>query len=458
MKRLEPSMPKQEHYPLPTEYLFLPELDLALWDFLHYKAAQNDGWALFSLAEVFHDPRLIRNRQNLRPWLNAQESKGLIEIDKEALERKTQYLIKITYWRDNERPQILKPLTFHQNGWVHELASNEERWILNLFLLHENHEKRDLPPQPLSLSQLQAYIYEEMGNQLQALQQSHKNKKSKKKRKQALTKIGRLTDKNLNQLKNCLQSLVRLQLINQNHQGFCLNKSGFSQPAGIRYQERIRHDWPRQRKLIVAYLSQALSQEVSSQEEVVELIRYWHQIGGLRQRQFVNAYNQLTFAKDKDIDLKKLRAELKRRAKNPRDRTTSYDLVLKDFRRQSQKALPDFSNPLKLRLDHHTLVGAPFYFEPPLSARPISLTLCTIPRWPIRHLKPQKEQLTLLIWSEGREPIKVAELFSEHEGPLKTPLMGQLPARYNLATRLTLLIQSPRPLEGLTVNAKLEAR
>ena len=455
-------MSNQEYYLLPREYLFLPKLDLALWDFLHYKAAQNDGGAIFSRAEVFHDPRLIRDRRRLTPWLNAQQSKGLIEVDQETTEGgKRQYLIQIKDWPDNiqfkdwpeDSPEkIKKPLTFHQNGWSHELASDEERWLLNLFLLHENGYRK---PQPLSLPQLQTYIYQEMGNQQKALKDSHQNQKSTKKREDALNKIRRLTDKNLNLLKNCLESLVRLQLMMKDEQGFWLNKSGFWQPAGVRYQERIRDDLYRQRELIVVHLSEALSQPISTQEEVVELIRYWHEIGGLPQRLFVKAYNQLTFAKD--IDLKKLKAELKKRAKNPRDRTTLYKTVLKDFRCQSQKPLPHFSNRLKLRLDHHTLVGGLFYFDPPLSERPMSLTLATIPRWP-RSFKRQKEQLTLLIWVEGHEPIEVAKLFSDHKKPLKTPLMGLLPARYNLATPLTLIIQGPRPLRGLTVNAILEAR
>lgn len=451
-------MPNQEYYPLPTEYLFLPEFDLALWDFLYYKAVQNDGWAVFKLAEVFHDPRLIQNRNNLKPWLHAQQSKELLRIDKEAHGRKKQYLIKLLPWQESRQPRVLKPIGFHQNGWVHELLSPEEHWLLNLFLIHElNQDKQRQPKLTLTVPQLQSLIQEQVGSQLREQIQLETNKKDKKTKKQVLKKILCLTNKKLNQPSNILHGLVRLQLITHHGHSFQLNRQTFLRPAAVRDIEKIRHDLTAQRRIIATYLSRALLRKIDTSQEIVELIRYWHQVGGLPQRKFVNAYSQLSWAKKaKEINLEKLSDHLKWRTSDRRDRTTRYKKVLKDFRCQSQKPLPDFSNQLKLRLDHHTLVGGSFYFDPPLARRPMSLTLRTIPRWPIRHLPPQKEELTLLIWVEGHEPIEVARLFSDHKGPLNKLLMGKLPARYNLATPLTLLIQSPRPLEGLTVNAILE--
>ena len=284
-----------DYYLLPKEHLFLLETPLNLWDYLYYKAALNDGWAVFQRAEVLHDPRLIRDRKDLNSFLKKQQSIGTIKVNKESYEKKTQYLIQFLHWPNHE--VLPKPRGYHENGWVHELISLEERWLINLFLLIE-HEMNDAPF--VTIDQLRTQIEgitDQKWQEIKKLKQVEP--KLKKEREKERKKLRVLTDPQKPLLEETLQSLIRLQLLVQKERGFRLNKNRFKQPAAPRYNKKIKDDFTAQRRIIVAHISKS-GRIPSTKEPLIELIRYWHQVGGLPQRLFVRAYHQLSRAQDID--------------------------------------------------------------------------------------------------------------------------------------------------------------
>ena len=453
-----------DYYLLPKEHLFLLETPLNLWDFLYYKAALNDGWAVFFPSEVTHDPRLIRDRRNFDSFRKQKEADALLRVDEESHGRKKRYLIELLHWPLSEL--LPKPRGYHENGWVHELISLEERWLINLFLLIE-HEMNDAPF--VTIDQLRTQIegiadqkWQEI-KKLKPVEPKVANERNKERKKLRV-----LTDPQKPLLGSTLQSLIRLQLLVQKERGFRLNKNRFKQPAAPRYNKKIKDDFTAQRRLIAARISRETRQKTNTQEPLIELIRYWHQVGGLPQRLFVRAYHQLSRAQD--IDDQDLKAYIKKQVsqRNRRDCTVYYESMLQKYRQDKQKSkqkpkkLSFYSNNiLHLRQEKWTVAGDTFYFEPPFKKERLnSLTLHCRTRWARGVSIENKTPLTLLLWQKEQPLVMIGQLpLIQQEKPQSITLtaLKNMPRQIKLNQPFTLLVQAPHPIPGLNVVAWLKA-
>lgn len=450
-----------DYYLIPKEYLFLLEASLNLWDLLHYKAALNDGWAVFQRAEALHDPRLIRDRKDLNTFLKTQESRAKLSVSEESYGRKIQYLIELPHL-ENNADLLPKPRGYHQNGWIHELISLEERWLINLFLLIE-HEVSDTPF--VTIDQLRTQIEGIADQKWQEIQKvGPVNRNLAKERDKERKKLRVLMDQRNPLLGQTLQSLIRLQLVTREELGFRLNRNAFIMPAAPRYHIKIKDDLTAQRHLIVKQISPS-GHSPSTEEPLIELIRYWHQVGGLPQRLFVRAYHQLSRAPD--IELPDLEAYIQQQVKqrNRRDCTLSYESLLKKYRQDKSKSkkLPFYSNKvLHLRKEKWTIAGDTFYFEPPIKKERLnSLTLHCQTRWARSISIENKTPLTLLLWQKEVPLVTIGQLqLIQGKKPQSITLTNPniVPRQIKLNQPFTLLVQAPHPIPGLNIAAWLEAR
>ena len=454
-------MPNTDNcYLLPKEHLFLLETSLNLWDFLYYKASLNDGWAVFFPSEVTHDPRLIRDRKDLNSFLTQEESNSRMLVDEEFHGRKKRYLIELLHWPLKEL--LPKPRGYHENGWVHELISLEERWLINLFLLIE-HEANDASF--VTIDQLRTQIEgiaDQKWPEIKRLKQI--NKKLAKERDKERKKLISLANPNQPLLEQTLQRLVRLQLVVTDWLGFRLNRDALSMPSAPRYNQKIKDDFTAQRHLIMAHISRS-EHEPSTTEALIELIRYWHQMGGLPQRLFVRAYHQLSRARD--IDYQDLAAYIKKQLsqRNRRDCTLYYESILHKYRQDKQKSkkLPIYSNNiLHLRKEQWTIAGDTFYFEPPLKKeRPNSLTLHCRTRWGEEVEIESNIPLSLLLWQKEQPLVMIGKLQLIQQDKTQSISLTDpdiVPRQIKLNQPFTLLVQAPHPIPGLDVGAWLEAK
>lgn len=445
-----------DDYPLPARYLFLDdEEELNLWDFLHETADHETGIAGIDFATICGNPPLFRNRGRLRTWLrtHAADQNGILSFEPELfpahvprrskkgdlkvpggkasgdLVATGRYLVALCEWSQACASGLPKPRGYHRQAWVHELMSIEERWVLNLLL-------RETVLRPgILLDRIDRALAE-----LLAIC---------KKSGPALTRPVLL---------RALEDLIEDGLVRRQGQRFVFERATLQQHSA---------PWPRDdhtaaRRVIAERLSVALDQRVAPAEPAVELIRHFHQRGGIRLREVARLYRHLQNAQPQiqPDDYEAIHTEIENRYRR-RDHTTAYKTVLKEFLKKREAAARfRTSERLHLRLDHQPVAGATFRFKEPLAGRPSSLVLKYDRHW--RAEVPRDEdRLEFWLWLPDTPLIALGQgpaTSAEDEITERTiTLMPLLPGHFDLSVPATLLVRAGRPLPGFTVHAWLVA-